>query len=231
MRIAVAALAVLALAACNQNNGQSAHNGAATSSSASASNSGGGLFPDMTNVSYRLEATMSHDGHTIAIVMIGSGHKMRMEMNGGQQTMIMDPDTQQYLTIVNQNGHLMGMRMTNMNIPDITAEWRFEMNKAHPRHTGDCAVAGEHGQTWETVDEGGANPRSFCVTSDGIPLRGTENGATVFEATSVQRGVQSASNFQPPAGVRIMDVNLGSQATADAVAKLRARMHQGGSGH
>ena len=225
--IAAAAIAALALAACNQNNSQSAQS-SATTTTVSPPAPGGGLFPDMTSVSYRLEATISHDGHSRPIVMIRSGHKMRMEMSSdqGQQTMIMDPDSQQNLLILNQGGHLSGMRMANMATPDVTAAWREQMG-GNSHRAGDCSVAGEHGQVWEHVDEGGANPRAFCVTSDGIPLRGTDNGAVVFEASSVQRGPQSADLFQAPAGVRIMEINANAAAAAAAaMAKMRQAQHQ-----
>jgi len=70
-------------------------------------------------------------------------------------------------------------------------------------------VAGENGAEW-TREENGA-PQTACVTSDGIILRATEGGQTVWETTSVQRGPQSADLFTLPAGVQVIDLNnLGS---------------------
>lgn len=225
MRMIVAtAFAVLALAACNQNN--TAQNGAASTpaSASSGSASGGGLFPDLFSASYREEATITRDGKTLPVLVQRDHHKMRMEFDTdhGHNISIMDPDANEYIGIMTVNGQTMGMRMHDAStMNDINAAWHDAAAKAH--RAGDCAVAGEHGQVWESVDEGGANPRSACVTSDGILLRTTDNGATTWEATSVTRGPQPAEAFRAPAGVRLMDLGPGAQAAAAAaMAKMRA---------
>jgi hypothetical protein len=226
--IAVTALAVLALAACNQN--KAADNGSAstsTTASASAPSGGGGPFPDLFGASYREEATITRDGKTLPVVMQRDHHKMRMEFDTdrGHTISIIDPDANEYIAIVTTNGQTMGMRMHDAStMNDISGAWRDAAAKSH--RAGDCAVAGEHGQVWESVDDGGANPRSACVTSDGILLRTTDNGATTWEATSITRGPQPADAFHAPAGVRLMDLGPGAQAAA-AAAMARMRSGQG----
>lgn len=225
MRMFVAiALAALSLAACNQAKTQAPN--APANAQSSAASSGGGLFPDLFAASYRLEATAMHDGKTTPMVMIRSGRKMRMEMQSeqGPVIMILDPDTQQSIMIMNQGGRQMAIRTSNTPVEDINARIRTEMAaKAH--RTGSCTVANEHGQQWEHVDDGGANPSVVCITDDGIPLRATENGATTWEATSLQRGPQSADNFRAPPGVRVMDLGAGASAAMAA-----AMNHKTGNG-
>lgn len=226
MRIfAAIALAAFALAACGKPTTQSAQTNGASSAPAQQS-SGGSLFPDLFAASYRLEATATHDGKATPMVMIRSGHKMRMEMqtDQGPMTIILDPDTQQSIMIMNQGGRQMAIRTSNVPVGDINERIRTEMAaKAH--RTGSCTVANEHGQQWEHVDEGGANPSVVCITDDGIPLRQTENGATTWEATSLQRGPQNADNFRAPPGVRVMNLDAGASAAIAA-----AMNHKTGNG-
>jgi hypothetical protein len=61
------------------------------------------------------------------------------------------------------------------------------------------------------------------VTSDGIVLRGTEDGRTTWEATRVQRGAQSADLFRVPPGVEVVD--LGATMN-DAIESARAAAGQ-----
>jgi hypothetical protein len=225
--IAAIALAALALAACGKPATQSAQTNGASSAAAPQSG-GGGLFPDLFAASYRLEAIAMHDGKTTPMVMVRSGRKMRMEMqtNDGPVIVILDPDTQQSIMVVNQGGRQMAIRTSNTPINDINERIRTEMAaKAH--RTGSCSVANEHGQQWEHVDDGGANPSVVCITDDGIPLRSTENGQITWEATSLQRGPQSADNFRAPAGVRVMDLGPGAAA---AMAAAMNHKPSGGGG-
>ena len=74
------------------------------------------------------------------------------------------------------------------------------------RSTGRCEVAGERGNEW--VPRQAPAPgveRTACITSDGIVLRVSESGRTLWEATSLQRGEQDAALFGVPAGYQLID--------------------------
>jgi hypothetical protein len=200
MRAAVLALiSVCALAACNPS-APSGENAAPSVSD---------VFPNLTSASYRAEANITREGQTIPVVMIRDGQKLRMEINApqGQTTMLTNGETDEAFIIATAAGQTRAMRIQSQDAEDPAADWQGEMGAA--TRTGDCSVAGENGAEW-TREENGA-PQTACVTSDGIILRATEGGQTVWETTSVQRGPQSADLFTVPAGVQVIDLNnLGS---------------------
>lgn len=68
-----------------------------------------------------------------------------------------------------------------------------------------CEVAGERGRTWRPRQQPEGVERQACITDDGIVLMVTENGQTLWETTSLQRGQQNASLFGVPAGYRMVD--------------------------
>lgn len=198
-KLALAAAAAALVAACNPS-GQSAPDS--------------GAFPTLNSGSYRAEANIiGEDGQTMPIVMIRDGSKLRMEMNGpqGEMVIITNPESGEDYVITNAGGQRMAMRMTQMGAPvsDPSEEWSGDM-AANATRTGDCAVAGENGAEWTRTDEG-EQPGTACVTNDGIILRATDGGRTVWETSSVQRGPQSADLFTLPPGVEVMDLgNVGA---------------------
>ncbi len=196
---AVAAAAILA--ACNP----SGQTGADSAPS---------IFPSLNSGAFRAEANaIGEDGQSMPIVMIRDGSKMRMEMNGpqGEMVIITNPDSGEDYVITNAGGRRMAMRLTEIGAPvsDPAAEWSGDM-AANATRTGSCSVAGENGAEWTRTEEG-SDPQTACVTQDGIILRATDGGRTVWETTSVQRGPQSAELFTLPPGVQVMDLgNLGA---------------------
>jgi hypothetical protein len=82
------------------------------------------------------------------------------------------------------------------------------------RSTGKCEVAGESGNEWTPRQAPAPGvERTACITDDGIVLRVTESGATLWEATSLQRGEQAAALFGVPPGYQLID----PQAIAEQV--------------
>lgn len=73
------------------------------------------------------------------------------------------------------------------------------------RSVGDCEVAGERGHEWAPREETSGVERVACITNDGIVLKVTENGQTLWEATSLQRGEQDVALFGVPAGYQLID--------------------------
>ena len=205
--LAIALISALALAACGQSG-----TGTETGEGASAG-AGGGLFPNLFSASYRAEANMiGEDGQTVPLVMIRSGQKLRMEINaeGGATTIITDVEAGESYVITTAQGRTVAFRASGMDqqFTDPAQSWGGEIS-ANATRTGDCSVAGETGAEWtKTTAEDGSD--TVCVTQDGIILRATDDGRTVWETTQVQRGPQSAALFELPEGVQVMDLgNMG----------------------
>lgn len=208
MRVsALAFVAACALAACNPS---------APAGDAGSADAGGGLFPDLSRTAYRAEATAMHEGETTPIVMIRDGAKMRMEIasSDGQTIIIANGQNGENYIISTQGGRQMALRATGLGdqVSDPTREWQGELAETATR-TGTCSVAGENGAEWTKTTEEGVE--TVCVTDDGIILRATDDGVTVWETTQVQRGAQEANLFELPPGVQVMDLgNLGAAAAA-----------------
>jgi len=82
------------------------------------------------------------------------------------------------------------------------------------RSTGRCEVAGESGHEWTPREAPAPGvERTACITDDGIVLRVSESGRTLWEATSLQRGDQDAALFGVPPGYQLID----PQAVAEQV--------------
>ena len=208
-RLAMLSLvALLSVAAC----GQKAANGGEGAKPAA----GGGMaavFPNLFQTNFRAEATVTgSDEKSMPVVMIRSGHKLRMELTNreGEQIMIMNPDDHEMLMIGSHAGQRMALRVPNLDIPDPTAKWQGDV-ATHAHATGPCMAAGEMGTRWEGQDDDG-KPVTACVTGDGVILNATNDGRTVWETTHVTRGPQDPALFAAPAGVRVMNLGPGAAA-------------------
>lgn len=228
MRVAaIALLSTLALAACNPSAPAGGQGGStsATSESGSAPSAGDSIFPNLTQAAYRAEATITgSNGRSMPVVMIRSGHKMRMEMSTseGQSTVISNSDTGEAFMITNAAGQVMAMRMSGLNeVSNPSDAWSAEL-AATATPAGPCSAAGVNGTQWSRIDSGVT--KTACVTSDGILLRATEGDRTVWETTSVQRGPQSDTLFTLPEGVRVVDLG-NMRGVADALARAKSGDH------
>lgn len=80
------------------------------------------------------------------------------------------------------------------------------LGEENARSTGRCEVAGERGNEWTPREAPAPGvERTACITSDGIVLRVTESGRTLWEATSIQRGDQDDALFGVPPGYQLID--------------------------
>jgi len=177
--------------------------------------SGGDAFPDLNGASYRAEATIQGpDGQAMPLVMIRSGNKVRVEMDGpmGQMAMINNAESGDNFVLITNDGRTTAMQMSDIDYENPADKWGGDM-AANATRTGSCSVAGESGAEWTREQN------TVCVTNDGIILRATEDGRTTWETTSVQRGAQSADLFVLPAGVQVMDMSAMAGAAAGAAAK------------
>ncbi|MBY0564942.1 MAG: hypothetical protein K2P58_12240 [Hyphomonadaceae bacterium] len=167
----------------------------------------GAAFPDLGQAAYRAEGRIMREGQSVPIVMIRDGANFRMEISidQGQTVIIRNGQTGESYSIVNAAGRTMALRMSNDAISDPNAGWDAA-DTATMTNTGNCSGAGLSGTEWTRTDADGA-VSTGCVTQNGILLRATKNGETVWETTSVQAGPQSPDLFQLPPGVQVMDMN------------------------
>lgn len=213
MRLAALAFAVstLALAACNSN----APGGGVSADVSDA-------FPDLAQASYRAEGTIMRGDQSLPIVMIRDGRKLRMELTTaeGQTTIIADRETGESFIVTNAGGALMAVRTSDLSsqVADPVEAWSGDLAATATR-SGACSGAGQSGAEWTRTEDG--EVKTVCVTSDGILLKVTDDGRTVWETTQVERGPQSADLFAAPAGVQVMDLNS-IPGVADALARAKA---------
>lgn len=206
--LAIALVSALALTACGQGGA-----GGSDGEAASSANAGGGLFPNLFSASYRAEANVGDaSGSTTPVVMIRDGRRLRMEFNadGQQSAVIANADTGDTFIITTAGGRTMAIRASGMDqqFTDPAEGWGGEIAENATR-TGTCSVVGETGAEWtKTTAEEGTD--TVCVTEDGIILRATDDGRTVWETTRVERGPQAAAQFAVPEGVQVIDAgNMG----------------------
>jgi hypothetical protein len=218
MRIVAAIAAVSFVAACNP-----AAPGGDVSTSAAPNPAA------IANASYRLEANHTDgDGKVSPIVMVRDGGKMRIEMmsDNGPATIIVDRDKGEAFTVASMGGRQMAMRMpVGDDMPGGLDALTQDFTADAGQQVGVCNVAGETGAEYERTEEDGTVERG-CVTTDGVILRASSNGAVTWEATSVSRGPQPANHFTLPEGVQVMDMGAMGDAAAEAMAKMKAQTGQ-----
>lgn len=89
------------------------------------------------------------------------------------------------------------------------------------RSTGKCEVAGESGHEWTPRQAPAPGvERTACITDDGIVLRVSESGRTLWEATSLQRGEQDAALFGVPAGYQLIDPHAVAEQVGENMEQL-----------
>lgn len=224
----MAAMAALALVACNQ----AGPNGSGANGAAGAPNAGGAapslasVFPDLTQASYRAEATVTNSGRASQIVMIRSGRRMRMELPGGN-AVVSNLETQEAFMLINQSGRMMAMR-TDIGAQQVRSAvdiWANGANRA--TRVGPCAGAGLTGTEFRLAPENQGDPeRTTCVTNDGIILSATENGVQTWETTAVTRGPQDPALFVIPPGTQVMNMPGAGAGVAAAMEEMRRRQSQ-----
>lgn len=107
---------------------------------------------------------------------------------------------------------------TAVRIPDADAPKPMEeawvaLGEKGARSAGKCNVAGEEGGLWTPRERPQGEPRTACITNDGIVLEVKEGPRVLWQATSLQRGPQDPALFGVPAGYQVID----PQAVAEKV--------------
>lgn len=108
--------------------------------------------------------------------------------------------------MVDQSPRVTGvaMRIDDAQAPQ-PMELRWALMEGQAQSVGACRVAGEPGHEWAAGGEAEEDTRIACITRDGIVLRIRTDTATLFEATSLERGAQSPELFGVPAGYDRID--------------------------
>ncbi|MBK8544646.1 MAG: hypothetical protein IPL62_14515 [Caulobacteraceae bacterium] len=113
-----------------------------------------------------------------------------------------------------------------VRIQDADAPQPFEtawaaLGADNARSTGRCEVAGERGHEWAPRQAPAPGvERTACITEDGIVLRVSESGRTLWEATSLQRGDQPAALFGVPPGYQLIDPHAVAEQVGENMQQL-----------
>lgn len=200
MRISVAAIALLTLAAC----GQPSSTTTAASSAA----------PTNT-ASYRAEATVhDDDGGAQQLVMYVDGGKTRFEV--GDQVMVVNNETGEGFATVEMGGRQVPMALPQGAVQAIPGSNWLNLAGMQMTRTGVCSALGEQGSEWSKTEDGDTD--TGCISNDGILLKATSNGRVTWETTSIARGPQPAALFATPEGAMSVEDMM-----RDAMAKAKAR--------
>jgi hypothetical protein len=98
------------------------------------------------------------------------------------------------------------VRVEDANAPQPLETAWAALGAENARSTGNCEVAGESGHEWTPRQAPAPGvERTACITDDGIVLRVSESGRTLWEATSLQRGDQDDALFGVPSNYQLID--------------------------
>ncbi len=98
------------------------------------------------------------------------------------------------------------VRIADADAPQPLETAWAALGASNAKSVGSCQVAGQQGHEWQPAQAPAPGvDRTACITQDGIVLRVRENNRTLFEATNVQRGPQSANLFGIPQGYQVID--------------------------
>ncbi len=207
---------------------------AAAAAMLSACGIGAPSYPQFNETSYRIEGTTAsaNGGAPVQTVIYRNGPHMRVETvlpNTGNAIIVFDESTNAaYVlnptsptsaqpqattdaapaTTTTPAPPVLGVavRIEDSDAPQPLETAWAALGADNARSTGSCEVAGESGHEWTPRQPPAPGvERTACITDDGIVLRVTESGATLWQATSLQRGEQDAALFGVPAGYQLID--------------------------
>ena len=162
------------------------------------------VFDESTNAAYVLNPTGQLPTATVQPAAVPAGTTTTTTPPGTTTTATAPATT----TAAAPSAQVVGVAV---RIEDADAPQPFEtawaaLGAENARSTGKCEVAGEDGHEWTPREAPAPGvERTACITDDGIVLRVTESGRTLWEATSLQRGEQDAAMFGVPAGYQLID--------------------------
>jgi hypothetical protein len=105
------------------------------------------------------------------------------------------------------------VRIDNAQAPEPLESAWAALGADNAKSVGECEAGGESGHDWRPRDNSTGIERTACISDDGIVLRISQDGAVLWEVTSVRRGPQNPSLFGVPPGYQLVD----PQAVADQV--------------
>lgn len=114
---------------------------------------------------------------------------------------------------------------TAVRIPDSDAPKPMEeawvaLGEKGARSAGKCNVAGEAGGLWTPRERPQGEPRTACITNDGIVLEIKEGPRVLWQATAVQRGPQDPALFGVPAGYQVIDPQVVAEKVGETMQDL-----------
>lgn len=192
--VLVATIAVLAAAGCGAN----APAPAPPTTPPPVANAAA-AFPDLFQAAYRAEALITLESGSIApVLMIRDGRKLRLETRVADQPVVrvMDRETGAGFVITTTMGRAVVATLSAGQPAEGPDMWWDGEIATSMDWVGVCSHLGQAGTEWERASADG--PQHACVTDDGIVLWATNNGRTIWQLTSLQRGPQDGSQFALP---------------------------------
>lgn len=177
------------------------------------------VFDESTSAAYVLNATGQQPGATVQPTATAPAGTTTTPAPQGTTTTTAPTTTAPATTTAQAPVTAQPVVGVAVRIEDADAPQPLEtawaaLGAENARSTGRCEVAGESGHEWTPREAPAPGvERTACITDDGIVLRVSESGRTLWEATSLQRGEQDAALFGVPPGYQLID----PQAVAEQV--------------
>lgn len=148
------------------------------------------LLPERdVDITYRV-TTVSEKPIKQRVRWLAAKHMQRIDSPGGAVSLA--NRTTAYVTILNSR------TKTYVRLEEAP-DGAFRVDPtASFTQGGKSKAAGLSCNEWSWVETSTQNPRTLCVTDDGVILRMTENGRTLFEATSVTYHRANPRTFEVP---------------------------------
>lgn len=164
------------------------------------------VFDESTNAAYVLNPT----GQSPAPATVAEEKAAQPETTAttapNTTTPMPDIASTQALTPTTQPIAGVAVRVEDADAPQPLETAWAALGAENARSTGRCEVAGERGREWTPREAPAPGvERAACITADGIVLRVTESGRTLWQATSLRRGAQDEALFGVPPGYQLID--------------------------
>jgi hypothetical protein len=175
-------------------------------------------------------------GKTVAVKILGSGGRQRIEFPPGEgaagpaspwaQVMVSENNGEKMLMWPEGEGApKIAATLARSDVMSLAGSFGVDIDAAaRGKKTGEDTIAGERCAVWEmAADEtAGEAPGNVCVTRDGIVTRAISGGQTVLLAKSITRGKQDPAKFAPPTDYEVADMGECMRIGAEAMELARA---------
>lgn len=183
------------------------------------------VFDESTNAAYVLNPTgQLPTAATTTTQPQGTGPSTTSATPQGAATTTAPPATTPATTVVAPAAQQVvgvAVRIEDADAPQPLETAWAALGEDNARSTGRCEVAGERGNEWTPREAPAPGvERTACITDDGVVLRVSESGRTLWEATSLQRGDQDDALFGVPPGYQLIDPQQVAERVGESMEQL-----------